>query len=98
MGRKFTEQTPLTENVVQEDLKKRVSAENLRQDDLTETPAERPYSVGLYQIDEALGFFFDEVLKPTVMQGGEVIPVPTVYGSPERWSTMRKQGFFRDGK
>lgn len=98
MGRSFANLPQVSENVVQEDISKRVNAENLRVDDAIETPAEKPYSVGLYDIDEALGFFFDEVLKPTVVQGGETIPVPAIYGSPERWSTMRKQGFFRDGK
>lgn len=98
MGRGFQDLPKVSENIVKEDLNKRVSAENLRTDDVSETPAEKPYSVGLYDIDEALGFFFDEVLKPTVIQGGETIPVPVIYGSPERWSTMRKQGYFRDGK
>ena len=98
MGRSFADIQQVTENVVAEDLNKRVEGANLRNDDATETPAEKPYSVGLYDIDEALGFFFDEVLKPTVVQGGETIPVPVIYGSPERWATMRKQGFFRDGK
>ena len=98
MGRTFDDIPSVTENVVNEDLSKRADAVNNRQDDIADTPAEKPYSVGLYDIDEALGFFFDEVLKPTVVQGGETIPVPVIYGSPERWSTMRKQGFFRDGK
>jgi len=98
MARSFADIQTVSENVVQEDISKRVDAENMRNDDAVETPAEKPYSVGLYDIDEALGFFFDEVLKPTVVQGGETIPVPAIYGSPERWATMRKQGFFRDGK
>jgi len=98
MARSFNDLPKATENVIQEDITKRVQPENLRNDDATETPAEKPYSVGLYDIDEALGFFLNEVLKPTVVQGGETIPVPVIYGSPERWATMKKQGFFRDGK
>ncbi len=98
MARGFKDLPQVSENVVNEDITKRISNENLRQDDSNETTSEKPYSVGLYDIDEALGFFFDEVLKPTVVQGGETIPVPVIYGSPERWATMKKQGFFRDGK
>jgi hypothetical protein len=98
MSRSFANIPKVSENVVQEDLTKRVSAENMRLDDINETPSFKPYSVALYDIDEALGFFFNEVLKPTVVQGGETISVPAIYGSPERWATMRRQGFFRDGK
>lgn len=98
MAHSFADIPTVSENVVNEDIVKRVANENLRMDDLTTTPAEKPFSVGFYDIDEALGFFFDEVLKPTVIQGGETIQVPVMYGSPERWASMRKQGYFRDGK
>jgi len=98
MGTEFKERAPLVENVVSQDVSARINPENLRQDDSTETKAEKNYSVGLFDIDEALGYFFNNVLKPTVIQEGQVIPVPVIYGSPERWSTMKQQGYFRDGK
>lgn len=98
MGRGFADLPKVSENVIQEDTTKRVSNENLRMDDLAETPAEKPYSVGLYDIDEALGFFFDEIIKPTVIEGGKTVQVPVIYGSPERWVSMKKQGYYRDGK
>lgn len=98
MARGFDTLPKISENVVYEDISKRVSNENLRMDDSTETPAEKPYSVGLYQIDEALGYFFDEVIRPTAIEGGKTIQVPVLYGSPERWSSMKQQGYYRDGK
>lgn len=57
---------------------------------------EKNYSVGIRDIDEALYYYFNDVIKPTVMQNGKQIPIPVVYGSPERWSTMQKDGFYRD--
>jgi hypothetical protein len=54
------------------------------------------YSVGIKDIDEAIYFYFNEVLRPQVTQNGKVINVPLVYGSPERWAAMQKDGYYRD--
>lgn len=59
---------------------------------------EKSFSVGLYEVDESLGYFMTEVLKPTVIQGNELIPVPTIYGSPERWKSLDRDGLYRDEK
>ena len=52
--------------------------------------------VGIKDIDEAIYFYFKEVLKPSVSQNGNLVNVPLVYGSPERWAAMQKDGFYRD--
>lgn len=75
-----------------EDLNKRV--QQRRMDD----SPEKPYFVGLYDIDEALGYYFNNVLKPTVVENNEIVQVPTLYGSPERWSAMTQFGAYRDNK
>ena len=53
-------------------------------------------TVGIKDIDEAIYFYFNEVLKPQVTQNGNTINVPLVYGSPERWAAMQKDGYYRD--
>ena len=53
-------------------------------------------NVGIKDIDEAIYFYFNEVLKPQVLQNGNTINVPLVYGSPERWASMQKDGYYRD--
>jgi len=53
-------------------------------------------NVGIKDIDEAIYFYFNEVLKPQVLQNGNTINVPLVYGSPERWAAMQKDGYYRD--
>lgn len=53
-------------------------------------------TVGIKDIDETIYFYFNEVLKPQVTQNGNTINVPLVYGSPERWAAMQKDGYYRD--
>ena len=54
--------------------------------------------VGLLDVDAAIMYYFNEVIKPTVMEQGEEVKVPLMYANPERWATIRKQGFMRDSK
>ena len=54
------------------------------------------FTVGIKDIDEAIFYYFNEVLKPQVIQNGNRINVPLVYGSPERWAAMQKDGYYRD--
>lgn len=54
------------------------------------------FKVGIKDIDEAIYYYFNEVLRPQVSQNGKLINVPLVYGSPERWSAMQKDGYYRD--
>ena len=42
--------------------------------------------------------FFNEVIKPTVVENGEVVKVPVYYANPERWKTIQRQGYLRDSK
>jgi len=54
------------------------------------------FNVGIKDIDEAIYYYFNEVLRPSVTQNGKKINVPLVYGSPERWAAMQKDGYYRD--
>ena len=58
----------------------------------------KPFTVSIQDVDEAILFYFENVIRPTVTQNGERIAVPLVYGSPERFSSMQKDGFYRDKK
>jgi len=53
-------------------------------------------TVSFKDIDSAIFFYFQNVIKPTVMQNGAQIDVPVMYGNPERWSAVQKDGFLRD--
>ena len=54
--------------------------------------------VGLLDVDASIMYYFNNVIKPTVIEQGEEIKVPLMYANPERWATIRKQGFLRDSK
>ena len=56
------------------------------------------FYMGLYDIDESIQYYFDNVIKPSVTEGEELIKVPVLYGSPERWKSVQKNGFSRDVK
>ena len=54
--------------------------------------------VGLLDVDAAIMYYFNNVIKPTVMEQGEEVKVPLMYANPERWASIRKSGFMRDSK
>jgi len=56
----------------------------------------KPYSIGIQDIDEAIMYYFQNVIRPTVYQNGERLPVPVIYGSPEKWKSIQKDGYYRD--
>ena len=55
-------------------------------------------SVTLMDLDSAIMFYFDSVIKPSVEENGENIKVPIMYASPERWKSIQRDGFMRDKK
>jgi hypothetical protein len=56
----------------------------------------KPFSIGLEDLDWAVMYYFQNVIRPTVKQNGELIPVPVIYGSPEKWKSFQKDGYYRD--
>jgi len=53
-------------------------------------------SVGLEDLDYAVMYYFEKVIKPSVIQNGQKITVPVIYGSPDRWKSVQADGFYRD--
>ena len=53
-------------------------------------------SVGLMDIDAAIMFYFNNVIKPTVIENDETIKVPLMYSNPERWNSIQKNGYLVD--
>jgi len=54
--------------------------------------------VTLLDIDSAINFYFNDVIKPSVNDNGENVKVPLMYASPERWKSIQRDGFMRDKK
>jgi len=55
-------------------------------------------SVGLMDIDATIMYYFNNVIKPTVVEQDEVIKVPIMYSNPERWDIIQKKGYLLDNK
>jgi adenosylcobinamide amidohydrolase len=53
--------------------------------------------IGLQDIDAAMMNYFNDVIKPTVVQDNNRMAVRTVYANPERWKSVQADGFYRDG-
>jgi hypothetical protein len=53
-------------------------------------------SIGLEDIDNAIMYYFTNIIKPNVVQNGNQLEVPVIYGSPERWKSVQADGFYRD--
>ena len=56
----------------------------------------KPFTVGIQDLDEAVMYYFQNVIKPFVMQNGNRIEVPVIYGSPERWKSTQRDGYYKD--
>jgi len=56
----------------------------------------KEFSLGLQDIDEAIFYYFENVIKPSVISNGDLVDVPVIYGSGERWKLAQKDGFYRD--
>jgi hypothetical protein len=53
-------------------------------------------SIGLQDHDEAIAYYFNNVIKPTTIINGNRTNVPLVYGAPERWKSVQRDGYYRD--
>jgi hypothetical protein len=56
----------------------------------------KPFTVGLQDIDESIMYYFQNVIRPTVIQNGNRLAVPIIYGTPERWKSVQKDGYYKD--
>ena len=53
-------------------------------------------SIGLQDHDEAIMYYFNNVIKPSVIINNDRTNVPIIYGAPERWKGVQKDGYYRD--
>lgn len=57
---------------------------------------QKDFSVSIKDHDEVIKYYFENTIKPSVIQNGERVMVPIMYGSPERWKTVQSDGVLRD--
>jgi len=53
-------------------------------------------SISLIDIDTSIIKYIENKIKPSITQDGNRIPVPVMYGFPERWATIQEKGYLRE--
>lgn len=57
---------------------------------------EKDFYIGIKDIDEAVMYYFNNVLKLSVVQNNARLNVPVIYGTPENWKSIQVDGYYRD--
>jgi hypothetical protein len=69
-------------------------AENRRRD----TDTVKDFSITLLDVDTTIIEHMDDTISPTVQVDGKLKKVPIMFGSPERWKAIQKDGVHRDAR
>lgn len=64
----------------------------------TKKDIDKDFYIGIKDIDEAVMYYFKEVLKLSVIQNNTKIEVPILYASQENWKAAQVDGYYRDKK
>lgn len=54
------------------------------------------YKIKLKDIDSAVLYYLDNVVLPQIPEDNQAFKIPIIYGSPERWSSAQKDGYYKD--
>jgi len=57
---------------------------------------DKDFSIGIKDINEAVHYYFTQVLKLSVIQNNTRVSVPIIYGSEENWKSVQLDGYYRD--
>jgi len=58
----------------------------------------RDYSITLIDIDTALLYYMENIILPNVVNNGMSLKMPIIYGNPEKWKSVRQDGYYKDQK
>ena len=76
---------------------KRLNVDRSEQTRTDTAPIAPELQLGLYDIDETIKYYFDEVVKLQITDSsGLVVKVPAVYASPENWKSYQTNDIKRD--
>lgn len=57
---------------------------------------EKDFYIGIKDIDEAVSYYFNDVLRLSVVQNNTRVNIPVIYGTPENWKSVQLDGYYRD--
>jgi hypothetical protein len=73
-----------------------VRMENRTNSTRRDTDAQKNFSVSLLDVDSTIFTHLNNVVNPQFVDNGHLVKVPINYASPERWKSIRQDGFMRD--
>tara|TARA_A100001201_G_scaffold141007_1_gene135387 strand:- start:4236 stop:5033 length:798 start_codon:yes stop_codon:yes gene_type:complete len=81
------------------DIKHNRNNANRAQQTRRDNDTNKDLSLGLYDIDETIKYYFDNVLKLQITDsGGNIVKVPVTYASPENWKSYQTNKLKRDSR
>jgi hypothetical protein len=84
-------------NVVFSEPTKLGQPENNRALEISErNDGDKDFTIGIQDLDEAIMYYFNNVLKLSVVQNNTRLNVPVIYGTPENWKSVQQDGYYRD--
>ena len=63
-----------------------------------DTDKQKNLSVTLYDVDYNIKWYIENVIVPQLKDNGEIIKVPVIFSTPEKWASIREEGYLRDNK
>jgi len=90
---KFKRDLPKTQSTFTDDPILNRAKQVRRDNDNVKNP-----TVNLEEIDAAIISFINEVIKPSIVENGNIIQVKAIFASPEKWASIQLHGFIRDDK
>lgn len=57
---------------------------------------DKDFYIGIKDIDEAVMYYFNDVLRLSVIQNNSRVNIPILYGTPENWKSIQLDGYYRD--
>jgi len=90
------EVAPLTKAIPTKPKSGRPKKNRAKEVSMKDDTQNKTMSIGLKDIDSAIMYYLENIIRPTITQNNRQITVPIIYGSPERWKSMQADGFYRD--
>ena len=85
-----------TNEVFSEDFKDGQPEQNRALEISLKNDIDKDFSIGLKDINEAVNYYFTQVLKLSVIQNNTKVQVPVIYGNQENWKAVQSDGYYRD--
>lgn len=87
---------PSNEGPINKDNPYFVNKTNRASDIRRDEDEKKNFTITLMDVDTTLLEYLQNVINPSVVDSGNIIKVPILYGSPERWKAIQNDGYYRD--